>query len=87
MIIEYFFDFDEAKQLKFAVDLEREFDFKQDLTKASDWTKLDNNQCQNCPLKKTEFSHCPAALDLDKMMGRFSENTCLHQSECACCHA
>ena len=51
MIIHYFFDFDTGTQLKFAVDLEREFDFKQDLSKASDWTKLDNNQCQNCPLK------------------------------------
>jgi hypothetical protein len=73
MIIHYFFDFDAGQQLKFAVDLEREFDFKQDLTKASDWTKLDNNQCQNCPLKKTEFSHCPAALDLDKMMADFQK--------------
>ena len=69
MIIEYFFDFDDAKQLYFKVDLDRQFDFKQDLSQASDWTKLENNQCSNCPLKKTVFSHCPAALDLDKVIG------------------
>jgi hypothetical protein len=73
MIIEYFFDFDDAKQLYFKVDLDRQFDFKQDLSQAPDWTKLDNNQCSNCPLKKSEFSHCPAALDLDKVMGGFQK--------------
>ena len=73
MIIQYFFDFDTAQQLNFEVDLEREFDFKQNLSSAPDWTKLDNNQCQNCPLKKTVFSHCPAALDLDKVMADFQK--------------
>jgi hypothetical protein len=32
MIIQYFFDFDSGQQLKFAVDLEREFDFKQNVS-------------------------------------------------------
>ena len=73
MIIEYFFDFDEAKQLHFKVDLDRQFDFKQNLTDAPEWTKLENNQCANCPLKKTVFSHCPAALDLDKVIGQFQQ--------------
>jgi hypothetical protein len=35
MIIEYFFDFDDAKQLYFKVDLDRQFEFKQDLSQAS----------------------------------------------------
>ena len=73
MIIQYFFDFDTGQQLNFEVDLEREFDFKQNLSSAPDWTKLDNNQCQNCPLKKSVFSHCPAALDLDKVMADFQK--------------
>lgn len=73
MIIEYFFDFDDKKQLHFQVDLDRQFDFKQDLTAAPEWTKLDNNQCANCPLKNNVFSHCPAALDLDKVIGEFQQ--------------
>lgn len=70
MIIEYFFDFDDQKQLNFQVNLDRQYDFKQDLSAAPEWTKLDNNQCSNCPLK-TEYSHCPAALDLDKVITEF----------------
>ena len=73
MIIEYFFDFDDKKKLHFQVDLDRQFDFKQDLTAAPEWTKLDNNQCANCPLKKNVFSHCPAALDLDKVIREFQQ--------------
>ncbi len=71
MIIEYFFNFDDGKQFHFKVDVDRQFDFKQDLSAAPEWTKLDNNQCSNCPLKKTEYSHCPAALDLDKVITEF----------------
>ena len=71
MIIEYFFYFYDQKQLNFQVNLDRQYDFKQDLSAAPEWTKLDNNQCSNCPLKKTEYSHCPAALDLDKVITEF----------------
>jgi len=73
MIIEYFFDFDDKKQLHFQVDLDRQFDFKQDLSTAPEWTKLNNNKCSNCPLKIDEFSHCPAALDLDKVIREFQQ--------------
>ena len=73
MIIEYFFDFDDKKQLHFQVDLDRQFDFKQDLSNAPEWTKLNNNKCANCPLKKEVFSHCPAALDLDKVIREFQQ--------------
>lgn len=73
MIIQYFFDFDNGEPLKFQVDLERKFDFKQNLTGASEWTKLDNNKCSNCPLQRSTYSHCPAALDLDKVMADFQK--------------
>jgi hypothetical protein len=73
MIIQYFFDFDASETLNFQVDLERQYDFKQNLSAAPEWTKLDNNKCSNCPLQKTKFSHCPAALDLDKVMADFQK--------------
>lgn len=73
MIIEYFFDFDDKKQLHFSVDVNRSFDLKQNFSAAPDWTKLENNQCSNCPLKKETFSHCPAALDLDKVLREFQQ--------------
>ncbi|PTQ90431.1 DUF6901 family protein [Agitococcus lubricus] len=73
MMIHYNFDFENGQQLKFQVDLDRQYDFKQDLSMAPDWTKLENNKCQNCPLKSQQYSHCPAALDLDKVMADFQK--------------
>jgi hypothetical protein len=35
MIIDYFFDFDDSQATHFKVDLDRQFDFKQDLSKGS----------------------------------------------------
>ena len=70
-MIEYFFKFEDGKQLQVKVDLERELDPKQNLAGAPEWTRLDNNQCAICPLKASQVSHCPAALDLDKVIHQF----------------
>ena len=70
-MIEYFFNFDDAKQLQVQVDVERKFDIKKNLAAAPEWTRLGNNQCSICPLNKNLFSHCPAALDLDKVIHQF----------------
>lgn len=70
-MVEYFFNFEDGEQLRIQVDVERKFDVKQSFANAPQWTRLDNNQCSICPLKKTQFSHCPAALDLDKVIHQF----------------
>lgn len=71
MTIQYLFSFDDGLELRFAVDIDRKFDPKQDFSSAPAWTRLANNQCSNCPLSKEEYSHCPAALDLDKVARDF----------------
>ena len=71
--IQYYFTFDDGLELKFDVDLDRSFDPKRISIDAPEWTRLGNNQCSNCPLNKAEVSHCPAALDLDKMAGDFQK--------------
>lgn len=68
MIIEYYFSFDDGLDLAFEVNLDRSFDFGQDFSSAPEWTRLTNNQCQNCPLDRKHYSHCPAAIDLDKVI-------------------
>lgn len=35
------------------------------------WTKLEYCQCSNCPLKRSEHSHCPAALDIQPIIEDF----------------
>ena len=71
--IQYFFTFDDGLEIKFNVDLVREFDPKRISADAPQWTRLGNNQCSNCPLSTQEHSHCPAALDLDKMARDFQK--------------
>lgn len=36
------------------------------------WTLLKNNQCSNCPLDPSEHEHCPAAVDIQKVVEDFS---------------
>jgi len=71
--IQYYFTFDDGHELKFNVDLDRIFDPKKIPVDAPQWTRLGNNQCSNCPLSTAEYSHCPAALDLDKMARDFQK--------------
>ncbi|HEX6592700.1 MAG TPA: hypothetical protein VF050_11935 [Moraxellaceae bacterium] len=71
--IYYYFTFDDGQELRFDVNLDRTFDPRRIPTDAPEWTRLGNNQCSNCPLPKAEHSHCPAALDLDKVARDFQK--------------
>lgn len=71
--IHYYFTFDDGLELKFNVELDRDYDPRKSPAGAPDWTLLGNNQCSNCPLEKSEHSHCPAALDLDKVARDFQK--------------
>ncbi len=73
MIIEYFFSFANGVDLNYIIDLDRKFQPKADRSNAPEWTRLGNHQCKNCPLDKKEYSHCPAALDLDQVIQDFQK--------------
>jgi hypothetical protein len=40
-------------------------------TKPAEWTELKANKCPNCPLHEEQNEHCPAALSLTGVLGRF----------------
>jgi hypothetical protein len=71
--IQYYFTFDDGHELKFNVELDRVYNPKKIPADTPKWTELTNNQCSNCPLDKKEHSHCPAALDLDKVARDFQK--------------
>ncbi|HET8731795.1 MAG TPA: hypothetical protein VFM34_11895 [Moraxellaceae bacterium] len=71
--IHYYFTFDDGLELRFDVNLDRSFDSQRIPVDAPEWTRLGNNQCSNCPLSGVEHSHCPAALDLDKVARDFQK--------------
>lgn len=73
MQIEYHFSFDDGADLSFIVDLERRFDASANRSDAPAWTRLSNRKCPNCPLDPAVFTHCPAALDLDRVLSSFQK--------------
>jgi hypothetical protein len=70
MQIEYYFSFDDGRDLTFIVDLDRHFDPARAVS-APGWTRLENHRCPNCPLDASTYTHCPAALDLDRVVSSF----------------
>lgn len=66
-IIKYEFTLDDGGSLDYSVDTERQFQPGAHAN-APEWTRLENNKCVNCPLNKDKNPHCPAAIDLDRMM-------------------
>ncbi|MDO8696921.1 MAG: hypothetical protein A2Y50_09735 [Pseudomonadales bacterium RIFCSPLOWO2_12_59_9] len=70
MAIEYRVTLDDAHEFSYRIELDREYD--QDAANAAPkWTRLEHQQCSNCPLSKNDFSHCPAAVDLHQVIGDF----------------
>jgi hypothetical protein len=39
-----------------------------------DWTRLENHQCENCPLEKDQHTHCPIAINLADIIDKFSDS-------------
>lgn len=71
MQIEYRFAFDDGRDMGFVVDLDRPYNPRQVRGDAPAWTRLGHFRCPNCPLDPEVHSHCPAALDLDRVLGSF----------------
>ncbi len=70
-MIDYHFTFDDGLELTYRVDPERQYDPRLDVEHAPEWTRLENNRCTNCPLNAQEHTHCPAAVDLDRVARDF----------------
>lgn len=41
----------------------------------ADWTKLENFECEHCPLDKNEYTYCPVAVSLEELIEFFSDRT------------
>ncbi|MDH1261564.1 MULTISPECIES: DUF6901 family protein [unclassified Pseudomonas] len=70
MAIEYRITLDDNHEFSYRIELDRVYDAEQAKT-APSWTRLDYQQCSNCPLSKNAFSHCPAAVDLHRVIEDF----------------
>ena len=70
MAIEYRITLDDNHQFSYRIELDRVYDAEA-VQHAPAWTRLEYQQCSNCPLSKDNFSHCPAAVDLHRVIEDF----------------
>lgn len=70
MAIEYRVTLDDAHEFSYRIELDRQYDALE-ASSAPKWTRLEHQQCSNCPLSRDDFSHCPAAVDLHQVIGDF----------------
>ena len=69
--IEYTFTLNDGSIQKFKVDLDRQFDPKENTKLHPYWVTLDFNQCTNCPLKLVKSPFCPVAIDIEDIAVKF----------------
>lgn len=70
MTIEYRITLDDNHQFSYGIELDR--GYSAEAAKAAPaWTRLEHQQCSNCPLSRDNFSHCPAAVDLHRVIEDF----------------
>ncbi len=70
MAIEYRISLDDVHEFSYRIELDREYN--QELAVgAPKWTRLEHQQCSNCPLRRETHSHCPAAVDLHRVIEDF----------------
>ncbi|SFO91555.1 DUF6901 family protein [Pseudomonas borbori] len=70
MAIEYRISLDDDHEFSYRIELDRVYDPAQ-AQAAPNWTRLDYQRCSNCPLSRSDFSHCPAAVDLHRVVEDF----------------
>lgn len=67
--IKYTFEFQGSKTLEYTLDFdENNFLVAKPSAKIKEWTRLDYNQCRNCPLKTSEHEQCPVAKNIDAIV-------------------
>lgn len=70
--IRYTLNFQDATRVACDIDTERTGSFVS-ADEAPEWTRLAHHRCSNCPLSAERHTHCPAALDVAKVVSCFAE--------------
>ncbi len=79
----YKFEFEDGTERSFNVFIEpKTFQLvRQNKTKPAEWTKLENFECEQCPLDKNEFKYCPVAVSLEELIEFFSDRTSFERTK------
>ncbi|MEI7733185.1 MAG: hypothetical protein WCO56_26680 [Verrucomicrobiota bacterium] len=71
-MIEYHFQLEDGTRKEFKIALDRCFTPEIDAQAHPQWTRLEYRRCSNCPLANSQFQHCPAAVDVARIIHDFS---------------
>lgn len=72
MAVEYRITLDDEHAFNYKIELERDQLSAVQQNTPHEWTRLEHQQCVNCPLRSEEHSYCPAAVDLQAVVEDFS---------------
>jgi hypothetical protein len=83
MQIAYRFVFDDGKEESFAMDFDPEtMAYRPGGAVApSEWARLENGKCRNCPLKEADSPYCPVARNLAPVIERFADRISFEEVE------
>ena len=71
-----------GKEYTFEVDIDRPDRREEANNKVhAFWTKLDYNQCSNCPLQASTPKYCPVALDIEEIAKKFEDVISIEQAD------
>ena len=71
-----------GKEYTFEIDIDRPDRMEEANNKThAFWTKLDYNQCSNCPLQASTQKYCPAALDIEEIARKFEDVISIEQAD------
>ena len=78
-MIRYGYVFEDGQAVSFEVDPDRAIESRRDDGSAAPWTALDFHRCEECPLSSGEHPQCPAALGLQDIATKFSDQISFHR--------
>lgn len=45
------------------------------------WTRLEQQQCENCPLSPSDYRYCPAAIEFEEIASHFSDTASIERAD------
>ena len=79
----YLFQFEDGEKQRFAIFLDPvslQY-LPQRPLKGDEWTRLDHEQCENCPLNPEEVPHCPVALSIKDLVSEFRDKISYNEAK------
>ncbi|NQY68299.1 MAG: hypothetical protein HRT72_11350 [Flavobacteriales bacterium] len=69
---EFLFEDDSSEVYQVELDLQNQILTNIDRVSYPEWTALELNKCENCPLSSDDYSHCPLAINISGVIEKFT---------------